>query len=78
MSADINFHFLEGKTKTSNSVYTHPDKPETDFVVVRIESGDGAKLSLFLRNLEDVDRLAFEFENLTRTLREEYGWKPNR
>lgn len=44
------------------------------FVTVDIGVGE-SKVTLFLKTMEEVERLAFEFSTLAETLRSDCGWK---
>jgi hypothetical protein len=51
------------------------DVGETHAEIVSVKIRVGADdVILFLDTIEDVDKLAFEFETLARTLRDEHGW----
>ena len=72
MGMNVDMHVGDdGITIESRSYTQDPEGEYFKFVVADIKVKD-AQLRLFLRHIGDVDKLAFEFESLARSLREQY------
>jgi len=74
MSVTVGLHVSDSeKLEVSSTV--HNEGKAAPFVVTRMSVGSDT-VSVFVSDVADIDRLAFEFETLARELRESYGWTP--
>lgn len=76
MSIHVSLHVHSergDKLEVSAQHYTDVGERQDKIVSVKLRVGVDDVI-LFLDTIEDVDNLAFEFETLARTLREEDGW----
>ena len=70
----LHVHDKRGESiQTSSQFLTDIGEAKAECVVVKLRVGADT-VDLFLDNITDVDRLAFEFETLSRSLRDEHGW----
>jgi hypothetical protein len=76
MSIHLNIHVTPKQHLDVRSLPFNSEREQkAKFVTVDLRVSDSDNvIKLFLSNIEDVDRLAFEFENLSRSLREDEGW----
>lgn len=78
MNIDLHISQYEELSVSSTSYTSDEEEQFHDFTTVTIavnaiDNGvDTGSVRLFIKNIEDADRLAFEFTNLARTLRESY------
>jgi sorbitol-specific phosphotransferase system component IIBC len=62
------------KLVVSSQYLTDIGETKAEVLSVKFRSGNDS-VDLFLDNITDVDNIAFLFETLSRSLREEHGWK---
>jgi len=76
VSVHINLHASHergDKIDVGSTFLTDIGEAKAEVISVKLRIGLDTVV-VFTDNIEDVDRLAFEFENLARSLREEHGW----
>lgn len=72
MSAHISLHIHDG-IEISSVHLASRGAANPDTALIRIKDGKNG-VDLFVTDIADIDRMAFELETLARTLREEHNW----
>lgn len=72
MSANIDLQFANETMTVKSRIYSMAD--QDDFATFTIDSGS-TMVRLFVRKLEDLEKIAFELDTLIREARDEHGWK---
>lgn len=72
MSANIDLHITDETVTVETRI--HPMKDQDDFATLTIGSGT-TMVRLYVRKLEDLEKIAFELDALIREARDEHGWK---
>ncbi|HEY6020729.1 MAG TPA: hypothetical protein VIY48_12785 [Candidatus Paceibacterota bacterium] len=71
MSANIDLHITDETVTVESRIHPMTDQP--DFATFTIGSGN-TMVRLYVRKLEDLEKIAFELNALIREARDERGW----